>query len=124
MKPSFLQQVEPTRVELLGGVAELRFTLHAAAAIEQEFDVPSYLTIVYEALGLDPEGHKLDSVMPLERQARLVAILMRECGQDATVDDLMTMHMDDFTRLAMGAVTVIFYKSPRGKGKKKSLTET
>ena len=50
MQPSFIQQVEPTEVELSGGKVKLLFSLRAAAEIEDAFQAP-YLTIVYEALG-------------------------------------------------------------------------
>lgn len=65
MQPSFIQQVEPTEVELSGGKVKLLFSLRAAAEIEDAFQAP-YLTIVYEALGMDAQG-KTAAPMSLER---------------------------------------------------------
>ena len=117
MQPSFIQQVEPTEVELSGGKVKLLFSLRAAAEIEDAFQAP-YLTIVYEALGMDAQG-KTAAPMSLERQARLIQILARAGGQELSLQELMDMHMTDYTALAAGTMREIFMKSPRG-GKKKS----
>ncbi len=118
----FLRQVEPTRVKLAGGEAALRFTVRAAAEIEAEFGEP-YLQVVYETLGMNLDGSTRAEPMRIERQARLIAILLRAAGQQATAEQLLDGDMDDFSRLSTGAIQEIFYKSPRGKGKKKALTE-
>lgn len=117
MQPSFIQQVEPTEVELSGGKVKLLFSLRAAAEIEDAFQAP-YLTIVYEALGMDAQG-KTAAPMSLERQARLIQILARAGGQELSLQELMDMHMTDYAALAAGTMREIFMKSPRG-GKKKS----
>ena len=119
MQPSFIQQVEPTEVELSGGKVKLLFSLRAAAEIEDAFQAP-YLTIVYEALGMDAQG-KTAAPMSLERQARLIQILARSGGQELSLQELMDMHMTDYTALAAGTMREIFMKSPRG-GKKKVQT--
>lgn len=119
MQPSFIQQVEPTEVELSGGKVKLLFSLRAAAEIEDAFQAP-YLTIVYEALGMDAQG-KTAAPMSLERQARLIQILARAGGQELSLQELMDMHMTDYTALAAGTMREIFMKSPRG-GKKKVQT--
>lgn len=116
MQPSFIQQVEPTEVELSGGKVKLLFSLRAAAEIEDAFQAP-YLTIVYEALGMDAQG-KTAAPMSLERQARLVQILARAGGQELSLQELMDMHMADYTALATGTMREIFMKSPRGDKKK------
>ncbi len=122
MDVPFLKQVEPTRVTLSGGEAALRFTVRAAAEIEEEFGAP-YLTVVYETLGLNLDGTTRDAPMSIERQARLIAILLREGGQQVTAEQLLDGDMDDFSRLSTGAIQEIFYKSPRGSGKKKARSE-
>lgn len=118
----FLRQVEPTRVKLAGGEAALRFTVRAAAEIEAEFGEP-YLQVVYETLGMNLDGSTRAEPMRIERQARLIAILLRAAGQQATAEQLLDGDMDDFSRLSTGAIQEIFYKSPRGNGKKKAQTE-
>lgn len=116
MEIDFIRQVAPTVVDLPGGKVKLLFTLRAAAEMEAEFQAP-YLAVVYEALGLTPEG-KPSSPMPLARQARLAAILMRAGGQDVDAEALMQLHMEDFALLAAGMVQEMFLKTPRGDKKK------
>lgn len=115
---SFFRQVAPTEVRLEAGEARLLFTLHAAAAMEAELG-GDYLSIIYEAMELSPDGMTASGPMPLKRQAALVAILMRECGQDVTADDLMTLPMRDFTLLSQAALRELLDKSPRSERKKK-----
>ena len=115
---SFFRQVAPTEVRLEAGEARLLFTLNAAAAMEAELG-GDYLSIIYEAMELSPDGMTASGPMPLKRQAALVAILMRECGQDVTADDLMTLPMRDFTLLSQAALRELLDKSPRSGRKKK-----
>lgn len=123
MDVPFLKQVEPTRVKLSGGEAALRFTLRAAAEIEAEFGEP-YLAVEYEMLGLNIDGTTREAPMLIERQARLIAILLREGGQQVTAEQLMDVDMDDFSLLSTAAIQELFFKSPRGSGKKKAHPET
>lgn len=115
---AFLRQVEPTVVQLEGGEARLLFTLRAAAAMEAELG-GDYLSIIYEALGLSPDGMQPTGPMTLKRQAVLVAILMRAGGQDVRAEDLQTLPMRDFTLLSQAAVRELLDKSPRAERKKK-----
>ena len=115
---AFFRQVEPTVVQLEGGEARLLFTLRAAAAMEAELG-GDYLSIIYEALGLSPDGMQPAGPMTLKRQAALVAILMRAGGQDVRAEDLQTLPMRDFTLLSQAAVRELLDKSPRADRKKK-----
>ena len=115
---AFLRQVEPTVVQLEGGEARLLFILRAAAAMEAELG-GDYLSIIYEALGLSPDGMQPSGPMTLKRQAVLVAILMRASGQDVRAEDLQALLMRDFTLLSQAAVRELLDKSPRAERKKK-----
>ena len=115
---SFFRQVAPTKVRLEAGEARLLFTLHAAAAMEAELG-EDYLSIIYEAMELSPDGLTASGPLPLKRPAALVAILLRVCGQDVSAAELMTLHMRDFTLLSQAALRELLDKSPRSERKKK-----
>lgn len=113
----FLTKVEPSHVTVAGQDVQLLFTMHAAARMEQELE-DDYPALVMEMLRLPKDGgDKLAPPMRLERQAKVVRILMEECGQDVRDEDILTLHMQDFAALARAAQEEILRKSPKSAKK-------
>lgn len=113
----FLDMVEPSRARVCGREVKLLFTMHAAARMEQELGA-DYPALVMEFLRIPPEGDGIAPPMALERQIKVVRILMEECGQEVTEAELAALHMQDFAVLARAAQGDMLRKSPTGSAKK------
>lgn len=112
----FLKSIEPTKVTLTDGTElSMLFSLRAAARIEEELEKP-YIEVVQNILGKDINGVPC-TPMSVSDQAVVIACLLQECGQDVSVEDLMTLHMTDFTILCNGAIYELFLKSAKSKKK-------
>ncbi len=115
----FSKGLQPSTVEVAGCSVKLFFTFRAALAMEEHFQEP-YLDTVLRMLQVPGDDGKPRSPMPLAEQAEIVAILMRNAGQEIDAADLMDLHMVDFSTLARAAQAEMLLKMPEGKKKRAS----
>lgn len=113
---TFLEQWEPSEVEVAGARVRLLFTLRAAARMEQALGRP-YGDLVLEMLQIAPDGKATAPAMSVERQAVIVRLLMEEAGQAVTEAQLQSLHMLQFSRLARAAQREMLQKLPRSEKK-------
>lgn len=115
----FSKGLQPSTIEVAGCHVKLFFTFRAALAMEEHFQEP-YLDTVLRMLQSSGDDGKLRPPMPLTEQAEIVAILMRNAGQEIDAADLMDLHMVDFSTLARAAQAEMLLKTPEGKKKRAS----
>lgn len=116
-KTFFLQQLQPTVCRICEQDVKLLFSLGAAADMEKQLET-DYPTIVCEFLRIPTDGGKeLAKPMTLERQAVVIACMMRAAGEDISPDELMALHMADFAALSKAAGMEMLQKSPASKKK-------
>ena len=108
---TFMEQWEPSEVEVAGAKVRLLFTLRAAARMEQALGKP-YADLVLEMLQVSPDGTTTAPAMSAERQAVIVRLLMEEAGQAVTEAQLQGLHMLQFARLARAALRQMLQKLP------------
>lgn len=112
----FMEQWEPSEVEVAGAKVRMLFTLRAAARMEQALGKP-YADLVLEMLQIAPEGKEPAPAMGVERQAVIVRLLMEEAGQAVTEAQLRGLHMLQFSRLARAAQREMLQKLPQAQKK-------
>lgn len=112
-----LDKVEPTWVELDGGAVPLLFTMRCAAEMERELETP-YPQILDELFQRHDPQEPEPPAMTFERQAKVIACLMRAGGCQVKAETVMDLHMRSFSLLAQGAVNEILFKTPQGSKKK------
>lgn len=113
-----LKKLEPSFVTIGGTAYPLFFSLRAAAMMEEQLQKP-YAEILAEMFQLHDESEPTPPPMAMERQAEVVACLLREGGVSVEAEDLKGLHMAQFTELCNGAVKEMMNKMPRG-GKRKN----
>jgi len=114
---NLLTQMEPTRVTMGDREIQLFFSMGAAAQMEKELDMP-YHKILEELFQRHEEDQPEPAPMTWERQAVVIACLARAGGEDISAEDVMGLHMREFSALAQGAVKEILFKTPQGSKKK------
>ncbi|MBQ8537837.1 MAG: hypothetical protein IJ461_10600 [Clostridia bacterium] len=112
-----LTKVEPTRVMVGGEEVSLLFTMRAAAEMERELGTP-YPQILDELFQRHEPDEPEPPMMTWERQAKVIACLMRAGGHEADAEAVMDLHVHSFSSLAQGAVKEILFKTPQGSKKK------
>ncbi len=109
-----LNAIEPSYVTISGVTVPLLFTMRAAAEMERELDMP-YVSIISELLAVGEDGKDLPP-MRWDRQAAVIACMIRAGGKQVTASDLMdAVHMNDAQELANAAIAEIMRKQPKGK---------
>lgn len=119
----FMSKLTPTEVTVCGRRVQLLFTMHAAARMEAELET-DYPALVLELLQAPLSAESgMRPPMAIARQAVIVRILMEECGQEISQEELEGLHASDFALLARAAQTEILKKSPT-EGAKKNAQQT
>ncbi len=112
-----LNMLEPSTVTINGTTFPLLFNMRAAASMERELDTP-YPAIIKEIAGVEDEDGNPGKPMSWNRQAVVIACMIRAGGVEITADQLMDcVHMTEAQELANAAMDEMLHKQPKGKEK-------